>query len=76
LIEAFRGFQRRYNEPGLIERQGYRSPAQVRRDLTAPIPTFAGTPGPGSPGRGTGPARFSWKKSPGPVDSGRRFPDK
>ena len=38
LIEALRGFKRRYNDPWLIERQGYRSPAQVRRDLTAPIP--------------------------------------
>jgi hypothetical protein len=76
LIEALRGFKRRYNEPWLIERQGYRSPAQVRRDLTVPIPAVARTPGPESPGRGTGPARYSWKKSHGPVDSGRRFPDK
>jgi transposase InsO family protein len=41
LIEALRQFQRRYNEQWLIERQGYRSPAQVRRDLTAPIPAIA-----------------------------------
>jgi transposase InsO family protein len=36
-IEALQEFQRRYNDQGLIERQGYRSPAQVRQDLTAPI---------------------------------------
>jgi transposase InsO family protein len=41
LIEALREFQRRYNEQWLIERHGYRSPAQVRRDLTAPIPAVA-----------------------------------
>jgi transposase InsO family protein len=41
LIEALRQFQRRYNEQWLIERHGYRSPAQVRRDLTAPIPAVA-----------------------------------
>jgi transposase InsO family protein len=41
LIEALRGFQRRYNEQWLIERHGYRSPAQVRRDFTAPIPAVA-----------------------------------
>jgi putative transposase len=37
LIEALHEFQRRYNDQWLIERHGYRSPAQVRRDLTAPI---------------------------------------
>jgi hypothetical protein len=37
LIEALPEFQRRYNDQGLIERHGYRSPAQVRQDLTAPI---------------------------------------
>ena len=41
LIEALREFRRRYNERWLIERHGYRSPAQVRRDLTAPIPAVA-----------------------------------
>ena len=41
LIETLQEFQRRYNDPWLIERQGYRSPAQVRRDLTAPIPAVA-----------------------------------
>jgi transposase InsO family protein len=41
LIEALQEFQRRYNDQGLIERQGYRSPAQVRRDLRAPIPAVA-----------------------------------
>jgi putative transposase len=41
LIEALQEFQRRYNEQWLIERHGYRSPAQVRRDLTAPIPAVA-----------------------------------
>jgi hypothetical protein len=41
LIEALREFKRRYNEQGWFERHGYRSPAQVRRDLTAPIPAVA-----------------------------------
>jgi hypothetical protein len=41
LIEALQEFERLYNDRGLIERQGYRSPAQVRRDLTAPIPAVA-----------------------------------
>ena len=44
LIEALQEFQRRYNEPWLIERQGYRSPAEVRCDLTAPIPGVARMP--------------------------------
>jgi hypothetical protein len=41
LVDALQEFQRRYNGPWLIERQGYRSPAQVRRDFTAPIPAVA-----------------------------------
>ena len=41
LIEALREFRRRYNEQWLIERHGYRPPAQVRRDLTAAIPAVA-----------------------------------
>jgi hypothetical protein len=41
LIEAFREFQRRYNDQWWIERHGYRSPAQVRRDLAVPIPAIA-----------------------------------
>jgi putative transposase len=41
LIEALPEFKWRNNEPWLIERHGYRSPAQVRRDLTAPIPAVA-----------------------------------
>jgi putative transposase len=41
LIEALQEFKRRYNDQWLIERHGYRSPAQVRRDLTAPIPAVA-----------------------------------
>jgi transposase InsO family protein len=32
LIEALREFRRRYNEQWLIERHGYRTPAQFRRD--------------------------------------------
>jgi transposase InsO family protein len=32
LVEALREFRRRYNEQWLIERHGYRTPAQVRRD--------------------------------------------
>ena len=31
LVEALREFRRRYNEQWLIERRGYRTPAQVRR---------------------------------------------
>ena len=31
LVEALREFRRRYNEQWLIERHGYRTPAQVRR---------------------------------------------
>jgi hypothetical protein len=30
LVEALRGFRLRYNEQWLIERHGYRKPAQVR----------------------------------------------
>jgi hypothetical protein len=41
LIEALRGFRRRYHEQWLIERHGYRPPAEVRRDLTAAIPAVA-----------------------------------
>jgi putative transposase len=41
LIEALREFKRRYNDQWLIERHGYRSPAQVRRDLGAPISDVA-----------------------------------
>jgi transposase InsO family protein len=41
LIEALQEFQRQYNDRWLIERHGYRSPARVRRDLTAPIPAVA-----------------------------------
>ena len=41
LVEALQEFQRRYNEQWLIERHGYRPPAQVRHDLTAPIPAVA-----------------------------------
>jgi hypothetical protein len=41
LIEALQEFQRRYNDPWLIEQHGYRSPAQVRHNLTAPIPAVA-----------------------------------
>jgi transposase InsO family protein len=41
LIEALQEFKRLYDEQWLIERHGYRPPAQVRRDLTAPIPVVA-----------------------------------
>jgi hypothetical protein len=44
LIEDLYKFQLRYNQPWLIERQGYRSPAEVRCDLTAPIPGVARMP--------------------------------
>jgi transposase InsO family protein len=32
LVEALREFRRRYNEQGLIERHGYRTPSQARSD--------------------------------------------
>jgi hypothetical protein len=41
LIDALLGFQRRYNDGGLIERHGSRSPARARRDLATPIPAVA-----------------------------------
>ena len=41
LIAARQGFKRRYNDQWLIEQHGYRSPAQARRDLKAPIPAVA-----------------------------------
>jgi hypothetical protein len=41
LTEALREFLRRSNRDWLIERHGFRSPAQVRRDLMAPIPAVA-----------------------------------
>jgi putative transposase len=41
LIEALWQFKRRYNEQWLIERHGYRSPGQVRRDFGAAIPAVA-----------------------------------
>jgi hypothetical protein len=41
LVEALLEFKRLYNEQWLIERHGYRPPAQVRRGLTAPIPAVA-----------------------------------
>ena len=34
LIEALRGFKRRYNEQWLIERHGYRTPGQARTDYS------------------------------------------
>ena len=35
LVEALRQFQLLYNEQWLIERHGYRSPSQVRREREA-----------------------------------------
>jgi hypothetical protein len=34
LVEALRKFKRRYNEQWLIERHGFRTPSQVRAELT------------------------------------------
>ena len=34
LVEALREFKRRYNEQWLIERHGFRTPSQVRAELT------------------------------------------
>jgi hypothetical protein len=41
LMEALQEVPRRYNEPWLIARQGYQSPARVRRDPITPIPVVA-----------------------------------
>ena len=41
LRQALLAFQRRYNEEWLIQRHGYRSPAQFRRDLEAALPAAA-----------------------------------
>lgn len=41
LRQALIAFQRRYNEEWLIQRHGYRSPAQFRRDLEAALPAAA-----------------------------------
>jgi transposase InsO family protein len=41
LRQALLAFQRRYNEEWLIQRHGYRSPAQFRRDLVAALPAAA-----------------------------------
>ena len=44
LAEEFLDRKRRGEQPTLreyLERHGYRSPARVRRDLTAPIPAVA-----------------------------------
>jgi transposase InsO family protein len=35
LVEALRGFKRRYNEPRLIERHGFRTPSQARAESLA-----------------------------------------
>jgi hypothetical protein len=34
LVEALREFKRRYNEQWLVERHGFRTPGQVRAELT------------------------------------------
>jgi transposase InsO family protein len=41
LIEALREFRRRYNEQRLIQRHGYRSPGQVRREPAVGVPKVA-----------------------------------
>jgi hypothetical protein len=38
LAEALPEFRRRYKREWLVERHRFRSPAQVLRDLTAPMP--------------------------------------
>ena len=74
LIEGLQEFQRRSNDPWLIERDGYRSPAQVRQDLTAPIPAVALNPGTELARRLEG-TDTPPEKTPAPVDSGSSFPD-
>jgi transposase InsO family protein len=41
LAEVLREFRRRYNEQWLIERHGYRTPAQVRRAMKGVSPAVA-----------------------------------
>jgi transposase InsO family protein len=41
LTEALREFRRRYNEHWLIQRHGYRSPGQVRREPVGGVPKVA-----------------------------------
>jgi hypothetical protein len=41
LVEALKQFKRRYNEQWLIERHGYRTPSQVRRDQARRAPAVA-----------------------------------
>jgi putative transposase len=41
LVAALREFRRRYNEQWLIERHGYRTPAQVRRGYAGSAPAVA-----------------------------------
>ena len=41
LIDALRQFKQRYNEQWLIERQGSRTPAQVRRAMKGVSPAVA-----------------------------------
>src|SRR5262249_9130364 len=41
LVEALRQFRRWSNEQWLIERHGYRTPSQVRRDLLGGVPAVA-----------------------------------
>ena len=36
LQEALARFQEQYNEHWIVERHGYKTPAEVRRDLTSP----------------------------------------
>jgi transposase InsO family protein len=40
-VEALQEFKRLYNEQWLIERHGYRSPSQVRREREAPTRAVA-----------------------------------
>ena len=41
LRQALREFRRCYNQPWIVERHGYRTPAQVRADQVGRLPTAA-----------------------------------
>jgi hypothetical protein len=43
-IESLRQFKRRYYEQWLIQRHGFRSPGQVRRELAGGVPKVASLP--------------------------------
>jgi hypothetical protein len=65
LVEALRQLERRHSEQGPLERHGFRSPAQARRDLTAPTPAIGLTTERESSSRRKGPARIPGRNHAG-----------